>query len=98
MRPTASKGGRAKSLQSTNAILTNTTNWQNNAISTALGCLVTRAKSFGVSSKPRPIIIIANAKGSITVIIPESMYIYSLVLFLHLLVFFKINCLYKVEV
>ena len=72
IKPTASKGGSAKTLQMIKAILTKITNWQNKAIKTALGCFVTRVKSLGVSSSPKPIMMMASAKGNKMVMIPES--------------------------
>jgi hypothetical protein len=72
IKPTAKSGGKASILQIKNAIPTNKMSWQNNAIKTALGCLLTRAKSLSVSSSPIPAITMAKAIGKNIVINPES--------------------------
>ena len=72
IKPTAKSGGKASILQMKNAIPTNKMSWQNNAIKTALGCLLTLAKSLSVNSKPIPAITIARAIGKNIVINPES--------------------------
>ena len=71
--PTASSGGRSKSLTSPKQTTGSRTSWQASATATARGCRATRRKSSGVSESPRPNMMIPSAIGSPTVVNAESM-------------------------
>ena len=71
--PTASSGGRSKSLTSPKQTSGSSTSWQPSATATARGCRETRRKSSGVSESPSPNMMIPSAIGSPTVVSAESM-------------------------
>ena len=72
-RPTASSGGRSKASTRPKQIAGRTSSCRARAMTTALGCRPTRAKSATVSDRPSPNMTRASASGSRTVVSAESM-------------------------
>ena len=71
--PTASSGGRSKSLTRPKQTSGSSSSWQPSAMATAFGCRATRRKSSRVSESPSPNMMMPRASGSPTVVSAESM-------------------------
>ena len=71
--PTASSGGRSKTITRPKHTSGSRSSWQPRAMTMTLGCCATRRKSATVSESPSPNMMMPRARGRPTVVSAESM-------------------------